>query len=244
MHALLDQHIASTHRDPTLDERTDVLALLVAARSEDGDALTDLDLRDELVTLVIAGHETTATAIAWACDLLAHNADVAGRMRETLAAGDRAYLKATSREVLRARTLAYASAARHPLEPFPIADWVIGPDTLILVDAQGVHGDPELYPEPDAFMPERFLENPPDSYAYIPFGGGAHRCLGSSLAMLELELFLEALVTHVEIAPAGSPARAIRRGPILAPDNEGRVRIERLASPPPMEAATSVAADT
>jgi cytochrome P450 len=117
---------------------------------------------------------------------------------------------------------------------------VIGSDTLILVDAQGVHGDPELYPDPEAFRPERFLENPPDGYAYIPFGGGAHRCLGASLAMLELETFLEALVARVELAPAGPPARRVRRGPILAPDTDGRVRASRRRSPaePVMAAAT------
>jgi cytochrome P450 len=231
MHQLLDEHIARTRSDPALAERNDVLSLLVAARGEDGQALTDLDLRDELVTLVIAGHETTATAIAWACDLLAHTPEQQNRIRETLAEGDHDYLKAAAKEVLRARTLAYASAARHPLEPFEIDDWLIGPNTLILVDAQGVHGDPEVYPDPEAFRPERFLETPPDGYAYIPFGGGAHRCLGASLAMLELESFLETLVTRVELAPTGPPAKRVRRGPILAPDTEGRVRISRLLSP-------------
>jgi cytochrome P450 len=243
MHALLERHIVSTRRDPALSERTDVLALLVAARGEDGQALSDLDLRDELVTLVIAGHETTATAIAWACDLLAHNPEEQGRIRETLADGDHDYLKAAAKEVLRARTIAYVSAGRHPLEPFPIGDWVIGPEALILVDAQGVHGDPELYPQPEAFRPERFLENPPDSYGYIPFGGGAHRCLGASLAMLELESFLAALVGQVQLAPAGPPARLVRRGPILAPQTEGRIRVSRrVPRAPTVTAAASPAA--
>jgi len=224
MHALLKAHIADTRADPDLDDRTHVLALLIRARGEDGEALTDLDLRDELMTLVIAGHETTATAMAWACDVIAHNADATPRMRE-----DSDYLKAAAKEVLRARTLAYASAARHPLEPFPIGEWVIGPDALILVDAQGVHGDPEVYPDPDQFRPERFLDDPPDGYACIPFGGGAHRCLGASLAMLELETFLQTLVEHVQLAPVGRPARPKRRGPILAPDTGGRVRVGRLS---------------
>jgi cytochrome P450 len=240
MHALLEHHIASTRRDRGLSARTDVLALLVAARGQDGEALSDLDLRDELVTLVIAGHETTATAIAWACDLLAHNPDEQARIRATLADGDREYLKAAAKEVLRARTIAYVSAGRHPLEPFPIGEWLIGPEALILIDAQGVHGDPELYPEPKAFRPRRFIDSPPASYAYIPFGGGAHRCLGSSLAMLELESFLEALVAQVQLAPGGLPARPIRRGPILAPQTEGRVRVARRLAP--MPAVTAPAA--
>ena len=226
MHELVDQHIARTRRDPELDARGDVLALLVRARDEDGEGLTDLDLRDELVTLVIAGHETSATAIAWACDLLAHNPQVADPLGE----GDPEYVRATAKEVLRARTIAYGSAARHSLEPFPIGEWVIGPSTLILVDAQGVHLDPDVYPEPERFRPERFLDDPPDGYAYIPFGGGAHRCLGASLAMLELELFLETLAATVRLAPAGPPATPVRRGPILAPKSDGRVRVARALS--------------
>ena len=222
---LLRAHITSTRQDPALEQRTDVLAMLVRARDEDGAGLSDRDLRDELVTLVAAGHETTATAISWACDLLAHNPAVARRIRQTLAAGEREYLKAAAKEVLRARTLLYASAGRHVLEPFPIGEWVIGPRALVLVDAQGIHGDPELYADPDEFRPERFIDDQPDGYAYIPFGGGAHRCLGATLAMLELELFIEAVVTSGDLLPAGPPARAVRRGPTLAPARRGRVRV-------------------
>jgi cytochrome P450 len=198
------------------------LALLVRARGEHGSALSDAELRDELVTLVLAGHETTATAIAWACDLLAHNPGVTRLIRGSVEAGSREYLKAAAKEVLRARTLLYATAARIPLEPLAVGNWMVGRDALILVDAQGLHGDPELYPQPDAFRPERFLENPPDGYAFIPFGGGAHRCLGASLAMLELETFLELVVTRVDLEPAGPPARAVRRGPTLVPSNDGK----------------------
>ncbi len=213
--ALLEGHVAHRRENPG----EDVLSLLIAARDDEGNGLSDADLRDELVTLVAAGHETTATAIAWGCDLLAHNPAVAARLRD----GDQAYLKATAKEVLRARTVAYLSAARHVLEPFPIGDWVVGPDTTVLVDAQGVHGDPARHPDPQAFRPERFLDEQPDSYAYVPFGGGAHRCLGASLAMLELETALEQIAAQVELSPAGPPAKAVRRGVTLAPGTGGRV---------------------
>jgi cytochrome P450 len=230
VNALLHEHVVRTRADPGLEQRTDVLALLIRARDESGDgaALSDEDLRDELLTLVLAGHETTATAIAWACDLLAHNPHVLERIRES---DDNSYLKATAKEVLRARTVLYATAGRHVLEPFTIGEWTLGPEVLILVDAQGVHADPELYPQPDAFRPERFLERPPDGYAYIPFGGGAHRCLGASLAMLELELFIETLAKQVDLAPDGPPARMVRRAITLAPANGGRVRVTRTRVP-------------
>lgn len=225
MRALLGAHIARTRADPMLAERGDVLAVLVRARDHNGHALSDVDLCDELVTLVAAGHETTATAMAWACDLLAHHPDVVTRLRETLASGDREYLKATVKEVLRVRTIVYVAATRQMLEPFPVGEWTIGSDVLILVDAQGVHGDPRLYPQPQEFRPERFLGAAPDGYAYIPFGGGAHRCLGASLATLELELFIEALLNHTDLGTVGPPARPTRRGVTLAPRNQGRVRI-------------------
>jgi cytochrome P450 len=225
LHALLEEHVASSRADPALDQRKDVLARLLVARDEAGAALTDLDLRDELLTLVLAGHETTATAIAWSADLLAHNPRVAVRLRESLAAANRDYLKATAKEVLRARTVAYVSAGRVPLEPIPVGDWVIGHDALILVDAQGVHADPELYPDPTAFRPERFLGGQPDGYSYLPFGGGAHRCLGTALAMLELELAIEAITTRIGLAPAGPPAKPVRRGVTLGPSGGAKVRI-------------------
>ena len=138
------------------------------------------------------------------------------------------YLKATAKEVLRARTVAYASAARRSLEPLRLGDWVIGPETLVLVDAQGIHRDPDLYPEPEAFRPERFLDGQPDGYSYVPFGGGAHRCLGAALATMELELVIETIVTRVRLVPAGPPARPVRRGVTLAPGNAGRVRVADL----------------
>ncbi len=227
---LLVAHVGRTRTDPGLEQRGDVLALLVRARDEDGAALTDIDLRDELMTLVAAGHETTATSIAWAADLLAHNPEVAARLRDTLAAGDREYLRATAKEILRVRTVVYAGGARRLLDPLPAGSWVLPPGTVVLIDAQGLHADPELYPDPEAFRPERFLDSQPEPYAYVPFGGGAHRCLGAALATLELELVVEAIATRVCLTAVGPPAAPVRRGISLAPDNEARVRIAGLTT--------------
>ena len=225
LHALLDGHISTTELDHGFEQRMDVLALLLRARYEDGSGLSPADLRDELFTLVLAGHETTATAIAWACDLLAHNPAVVARLRETLAAGQRDYLRATAKEVLRARTVLYVSSARHPLEQLRIGEWVVGPEVTVLVDAQGIHGDPELYPDPGELHPERFLEASPGAYAYLPFGG-AHRCLGASLAMLELELTLEAIVTRVDPIPVGPAcARHAARGDARSTQSRARSRV-------------------
>jgi cytochrome P450 len=218
---MLDEQVATTRADPQLETRRDILAMMLRARDEDGAALTDTDLRHELNTLIAAGHETTSTALAWAAELLAHNRDVQARARE----GDQPYLDATVKEVLRIRAPVSVGAARHPLEPFEIGGVTIGPETVVTVDAWGVHLDPSVYAEPDRFMPERFLESTPE-YAFLPFGGGAHRCLGAALAQLEMRVVLGAILKRFELLPTQPQlARPVRRGILLAPQGGGRIRI-------------------
>src|SRR5215213_129459 len=173
--ALLFGHIAATRSDPALAERDDILALLVAARDESGAGLSDAQLRDELVTLISAGHETTASAIAWGADLLARHPSAAAAVRED---GD-AYLDAVVSEVLRLRSPIPLAAARRVTEPFAVGGWEIPPGVPIFVSAYGLHRDPRIYANPYGFRPERFIDGTPDGYAFLPFGGGAHRCLGS-----------------------------------------------------------------
>jgi len=220
---LLLGHIAATRADPSLAQRQDILAMLVSARDERGEGLSDAELRDELATLITAGHETTATAIAWGVELLAHNPAVAERARS-----EAAYLEATVKEVLRLYPPLPVGAARHPLEPFAIGRWTIPPEVLILADAAGVHHDPEVYRQPNVFRPERFIDEPPDSVSFLPFGGGAHRCLGAALAMLELQTVLGATLERLELAPVASElARPVARAVTIAPGGGGRVLVLR-----------------
>jgi len=219
---MLDEQVASTRADPQLEERRDILAMMIRARDEHGVALTDTDLRHELNTLISAGHETTATALAWGAELLAHNPDVQARARAAQRDGDQRYLDALVKEVLRIRTPVVA-AARHLLEPFELGGRTIDRDTVITIDVWGVHLDPAVYPEPDRFMPERFLEPAPD-YAFLPFGGGAHRCIGAALAQLEIRVVLGAMLQRFELRPAQPRlARPVRRGIMMAPHGGGRV---------------------
>jgi cytochrome P450 len=220
--ALLFEHIAATRADPRLSEREDILAMLVGARDEDGEGLSDEQLRDELITLIAAGHETTATATAWGVELLVHSPTVMSRARE----GDDFYMEALVKEILRIRSPIPITSARHVLDPFAIGPWTIPSDVAVLVDAYGVHHDPRTYPEPHAFRPERFLEDPPDGYSFLAFGGGAHRCLGASLALLEMKIVLREILARVELAPT-SPAlaRPVPGGPTLAPRGGARVRV-------------------
>jgi cytochrome P450 family 135 len=219
--ALLCEQIAATRADARLADREDILAIMVAARDEDGVGLSDEQLRDELATLLIAGHETTGTAIAWGIELLVHNPAVMTRAAE----GDEAYLEALVKEVLRMHT-PVPNIARHVLEPFPIGKWTIPPSVSILGDIYGVHHDPRTYPQPYVFRPERFLEEPPDGYAFLPFGGGSHRCLGAGLALLEIKIVLGEILRRFELAPVSSAlARPVPRGPMSTPHGGARVRI-------------------
>ncbi|HTC58732.1 MAG TPA: cytochrome P450 [Solirubrobacteraceae bacterium] len=218
---LLFEQIAHTRSDKSLAEREDILAMMVLARDEQGLGLSDEQLRDELVTLITAGHETTATAIAWGVELLAHNPEAMATARE----GDDAYLEALAKETLRIRSPVPVGAGRYVLEPFRIGEWTIPEGVGIYVDAYGVHHDPEVYAQPEVFRPERFIEDPPDGYSFLPFGGGAHRCLGAALALLEIKIVLREILTRFELAPVSKElARPVPRGVTLSPRGGARVR--------------------
>ena len=217
LNALVLRQVTATRADPSLPDRTDVLALIVRATDEEGRGLDDDALVDEVKTLLIAGHETTATAISWGVDLLAHHPAVAARLRDASAAGDAAYLTAAAKEVLRARPVAPVSVARTLHEPTR----GLPAGTVVLADAFTLHEDPELHAQPEAFRPERFLDGEPPPYSYLPFGGGAHRCLGAALAMLELAL--GAVTARFDLRPAGPPEAPVRRGVTLVPARGGRV---------------------
>ena len=236
---LLDEQIAATRADPRLGEREDVLAMLV----RDAEGLSAHDLREELVTLVTAGHETTAMAIAWGCELLAHNPQA---RRDP---DDAAYLDGLTKEVLRIRPPVPLSAVRVLDEPMTIGRYEVPAGLHIGIDVYGVHGDPARYEDPEAFRPERFVDGAPSSYAFLPFGGGAHRCLGAPLAELEIRIALGTILRRVDFAPAmPSLAATARRGVLLLPDGGGRIRVRDLrpatAAQPPGLATMSATTRT
>ena len=224
--ALLDEHIAATRADPRLADREDVLAMLVRARDADGNALSPEDLRDDLVALIAAGHETTAAAIAWGASLLVHNPGVLGRATAAARESDDRYLGALVKEVLRIRPPLPVAAGRVLTEPLEIGAHSIPAGTLVLIDSWGVHHDPELYPDPERFRPDRFLPDGPEPYTWLPFGGGAHRCLGAALAELEIKVALGTILRRATIAPADSElAPLARRGVVMVPHAGGRIRV-------------------
>jgi cytochrome P450 len=191
----------------------DVLSMLLAARHEDtGEPMSPEELRDELMTLLVAGHETTASALAWAFERLAAHPDVRGRLVAELDAGeDDGYLTATIQETLRRRPVLPNVAPRLVKQPIEVGGRRYEPGVSLVPNAYLLHHDASLYRDPYAFRPERFLETPPGTYTWIPFGGGRRRCLGASFALLEMKVVLRAVLARAEPLAATDPTEGSRR---------------------------------
>jgi cytochrome P450 family 135 len=216
--------IRRRREDATAPDRDDVLSILLQARDEQGAALTDAELRDELMTLLVAGHETTATSIAWAFDLLLHHPDKLVRLQEELAAGDDDYLEAVIKETLRIRPVV-PGVVRKLTAPLELRGYELPAGTLVAPNIYLTHMNPSVYPEPKRFEPERFLENGADTYSWIPFGGGIRRCLGASFAMYEMRIVIPTILERVEIEAAGPAEQITRRAITFAPHADARVRV-------------------
>ena len=213
--------------------------MLLEARHEDGSPMSPVELRDELMTLLVAGHETTASELAWAFERLARTPDVLARLTEEIDAGDDdAYVTATVHETLRRRPVLPNAAPRLVMEPVEIGGWRYEPGVCLLADAYLVHHDPDIYPDPYAFRPERFLDEQPGTYTWIPFGGGRRRCLGASFALLEMKIVLRAVLAQNELAPRRPEAEGARRRSITLSPKAGSRAVLRAAArrgyrPPP-----------
>ncbi len=189
--------------------------------------MTDLELRDELMTMLLAGHETTATGLAFAFDLLLRNPRVLGRLREELADGDDTYLDAVVTETLRLRPAIDANA-RTLTKPRTIGGWDLPAGMRVYPAIAVVHLREDLYPQPHEFRPEQFIDGEAESYAWFPFGGGIRRCIGASLAQAEMAEVIRTVVSSVELQPTRpDPESVVMRGITLVPRHGTRVRVER-----------------
>jgi cytochrome P450 len=227
--ALVYEEIRLRRADPAIEERDDVLSLLLQARHEDGSLMSDEELRDELITLLTAGHETSATALAWAFERLLRTPPALERLLDDLE--DDAYLDAVVKETLRVRPVVIdvARVVKHDVE---IAGWPIPAGTIVVPAIALVQLRPDLFPDPQAFRPARFLgEKQPPSYSWIPFGGGVRRCIGAAFAQLEIKTVLRTVLGQVRLsAPDPAPERQRSRHVTLVPANETTVVVEgRLA---------------
>jgi cytochrome P450 len=205
-------------RRRTGEEGDDVMTMLLAARDEAGQPMTDRELRDELVTLLVAGHETTASALSWGFEQLVRAPATLARVTDAAVADDTAYLEATVKEILRRRPVLPIAQPRRIKQPVEIGGHTYEPGPALIGCIYLVHHDARLYPEPYAFRPERFLDGTPGKFSWIPFGGGVRRCLGASFAQLEMRIALKAILGQVEVASALDGREGIgRRSITLSP---------------------------
>ena len=244
--ALLYEEIERRRREPDLAERTDVLSLLLRARDDDGTAMTDAELRDELFTMLGAGHETTATGLAFAFELLLRHPETLERLRAEIASGsDDTYLDAVVKEALRLRPVIDA-AERTLTRTRRVAGWDLPPGVKVYPAIALVHLREDLYPAPHAFRPERFADEGAESYSWLPFGGGIRRCIGAALAQAEMAEVLRVCVSAVDLLPVRpQPDPVVLRGITVAPKHGVEVEVVR-RRPPVADAPEDVAmlADT
>jgi cytochrome P450 len=241
---LLLAEIARRRDSPDLAERDDILSMLVQARYEDGSAMGDHELRDELITLLVAGHETTATSLAWALERLLRHPEALARATEEALAGEGEYLDAVVKETLRLRPV-LPVVVRILGEPMEFAGRVLPAGTAVAPCIYLMHRREDVYPQADRFRPERFLEQPAGTYTWIPFGGGVRRCLGASFATFEMRQVLQTVLAEVRLrAHRPAPERMTRRGITFTPAGQTRgvVVARRAAAAPAREAPTAAAA--
>ncbi|HSZ70691.1 MAG TPA: cytochrome P450 [Solirubrobacteraceae bacterium] len=230
---LLFAEIAERRAEGDSSGREDILSLLMAARFEDGSAMADRDLRDQLLTLLLAGHETTATALAWTFDLLLRSPAALARLTAEVDAGeDDEYLRAVISESLRLRPVV-PLAGRRLASELEVGGLTLPPGTDVTPSIWLTHTRADLYPQPYAFRPERFLQSAPQTYGWIPFGGGVRRCLGAAFAELEMRVVLETVLRERALAPVSARAeRVTRRNVTFSPRHGTRVRASaRVAQP-------------
>ena len=217
--------IGRRRNDPHLSKQLDILALLMCARGDDGEALSDSEIRDDLITLILAGHETTATTLAWIFDLLLHHPDALRRVEAEALSGEEAFTAAVINETLRVRPPA-PFTARVAAQPFPIGGYRVEAGTRIVVHIIAINRNPDIYEHPNEFRPERFLGTRPETYAWVPFGGGIKRCLGAAFTMRELITVLHVLLREGEFSAVDEkPERIVRRSIMLAPRFGTRVTL-------------------
>jgi cytochrome P450 family 135 len=195
--ALLMDEIAERRRQPDVAQRTDVLSLLIQAEHEDGSRMDDAELRDQLLTMLLAGHETTATGLAWAFERLMRNPRAMATAVRAARDDDAAYLDAVVKETLRVRPV-IADVARYAAAPFEVAGYRLPAGVTVMPAIALVHWG-EQFAEADAFLPERWLEDDPPNHAWLPFGGGRRRCLGAAFALFEMRTVLQRVLSTVAL---------------------------------------------
>lgn len=241
--AVIDALIADARADAALAERSDVLALLLQARYEDGQPISDRHIADELLTLVAAGHETTASQLAWTVERLGRHPRVLSRLADEVDAGGSELRQATIYEVQRVRSN-IAASLRSTKERIRLGEWVLPADTSIMVDFQLAHESEENFLDPDSFNPDRFLGASPPPFRWIPYGGGVNRCVGAAFANMEMDVTLRTLLREFRFMPINAPDEGRNyRGVSIAPARGARAVVYRRPAAAPGDRDSMAAAE-
>ena len=226
--AVVERLIATAEQDPKLDERDDVLAMMLQSRYDDGSAMSHGEIADQLLTLLAAGHETTATTLAWAVERLRRHPDVVRQLVEEVDAGGSALRLATITEVQRSRPVIDLVGRQVRADTLQLGRWTLPKGHAVLVSIDLLHDDEAIFPDPRAFDPSRFLDAKPDLYQWIPFGGGTRRCLGAAFATMEMNVVLRTMLRDVTLEPTDDPdERWHSRGVANAPAKGGQAVVHR-----------------
>nr|WP_308123982.1 cytochrome P450 [Mycolicibacterium xanthum] len=220
--------IDAVQADPNLDNRDDVLALLLRSTYEDGSSMSRQDIGDELLTLLAAGHETTAATLGWAFERISRHPEVLASLAAEADTDGNEYRQATILEVQRVRTV-IDFAGRHVYAPtFELGEWVIPQGYSIVVAINQLHRRSQDFPDPDRFDPQRFIGQRPNTFAHIPFGGGTRRCVGAAFANVEMDVVVRTVLRHFVIDTATAPGEKVHpRGVAYTPRDGGRVVMRR-----------------
>jgi cytochrome P450 len=225
--ALIDKHLG----DRALSERIDILALMLKPLREAGEEINRSDLADELLTLLLAGHETTASSLAWTVERLRRHPDVLQRLEQEAEGDSSALRTATILEVLRDRPVISATG-RMVMQPFELGEWRLPPGTRLVTEASVMHRDGRYHRNATSFDPDRYVGHKPDTYSWIPFGGGVRRCIGAAFAQLEMDVVIRTMLRHFELLPTNAPGEGESfRGVAFAPAKGGLAVVRRRRTP-------------
>jgi hypothetical protein len=229
---IIDEMIDETLADPRLEERADVMALLLRANYDDGSSMSRSGIADELLTLLAAGHETTATSLAWAVERLRRHPEIVARLQAEARSDDKELRVATIHEIQRTRPVITGTGRLVAAESFELGPWRVPKGHRVFASATMIHNDPRFFERPYQFDPDRFVGRKPDTYTWIPFGGGTRRCIGAAFAQMEMDIVLRTLLREFDIEPTTEPGEKWRsRGVAFAPARGGRAIVRR----PPRE---------
>jgi cytochrome P450 family 138 len=225
---VIEKLIADERADPNFTDRNDVLALLLRSSYDDGSTMSHKDIGDELLALLAAGHETTASTLAWAFERISRHPELLAALVEEADNGGNELRQATILEVQRARTVIdFAGRYVYP-ETYRLGEWVIPRGCSILVGITQIHENPDLFPDPERFDPQRFIGTKPSALSWIPFGGGTRRCVGAAFANMEMEVVLRTVLRHFVIETTDAPDEPWHcRGVAYTPKDGGRVVVRR-----------------